>query len=326
MPGVLPRLNSLFFGGFQYIPYFIAMVYNVVRLLPAGHPYLNPANIGRFGLRHVIAEAANNLVFKWKNIDQFLLFFIVLAGLAVLTVQIAVLVVSLVFFPAAMAMPTNWLGFFVVANPEQDLAYILLDLIFGVPNPTGVGGSFFASCVGTAALCENTLGAGVLDTDLSSAGLGGLQAELGPLSSNMYLAFPFPYHVGLHKLFAVYSDGLLVVAVIVACYFIATVVAETAQSGVPMGRRYNKFWAPIRFVVAFGLLVPLTVGINSSQYLVLYAAKFGSAFATNGWYYFNDTITESFLGDVQNLVSTPNVPDAGAFTQFMFISREALEP
>lgn len=330
MPRFVPRMRALAFDGFHYVPYFIALVYSIVRLLPAGHPYLNPANVGRFGLRHVIAEAANNLVFNRKNIDQIFLFSIVLVGLVVLVVQLALLVVSLIFFPA-MAMPTNWSGFFLVGgtpagtpNParEQDLAFILLDLVFGVPYPgSGFTGGFFESCVGTATLCEGTTGNGVTDTSLASVGLGAVQSQLGPFSSGMYTQFPFPYHVGLHKLFAVYSNGILVVAVVIASYFVATVVAETAQSGVPMGRRYNKFWAPIRFVVAFGLLVPFTVGLNSSQYLVLEAAKLGSGFATNGWTMFNDTLTTTYLGEAQNLVSTPNVPEPGALTQFMYVAR-----
>ena len=327
MPGVMIRLNSLLFQGFRYIPYFIALVYSIVRLLPAGHPYLNPANIGRYGIRHVIAAAANSLVLNIRNIDQILLFIVVLLGLIMLFVQIAILGISLVFYPA-MAM-TNWNDFFLVGptpagttNPQraQDLAYILLDLVFGVPYPSiGVGGGFFESCVGLAVPCQNSFGLGITDT---TTVLGvAVDSTLGPLSSGMFTLFPFPYHDGLHKLFAVYSQGILVVAVMVGLYFTITVIAETAQSGVPFGRRYNKIWAPIRIVVAFGLLVPLTVGLNSSQYLVLSAAKYGSAFATNGWARFNTDLTVNYLGVAQRLISTPNSPEIGAFTQFMFTSR-----
>ena len=65
----------------------MALVYHAVRLLPANHPYLNADNIGRFGIRHVIAEAANNLVISSKNIDQIILFATILIGLCMVFIQ-----------------------------------------------------------------------------------------------------------------------------------------------------------------------------------------------------------------------------------------------
>lgn len=326
LPGLMSRVNALLFEGFHYVPYFIALVYYIVRLLPAGHPYINPVNIGRFGIRHVIAEAANNLVLNFRNIDQVLLFLVVLVGMVMLFVQIAILGISLVFYPA-MAM-SNWNDFFVVGptppgvsnvQRAQDLAYIMLDLVFGVPYPDPLVGGGFESCVGLNVPCQNSYGLPITDT---TTGLGaGFDSRLGPLSSNAFQSFPFAYHAGLHRLFGVYSQGVLIVAVMVASYFVATVIAETAQSGMPFGRRYNKIWAPIRFVVAFGLLVPLGIGLNSSQYLVLAAAKYGSAFATNGWAHFNTDLNVNYLGAAQRLVSTPNVPEIAALPQFMFTAR-----
>jgi conjugal transfer/type IV secretion protein DotA/TraY len=66
-------------------------------------------------------------------------------------------------------------------------------------------------------------------------------------------------------------------------YFAIVVVAETAQTGTPFGKRFNSLWAPLRLVMAFGLLIPISYGLNSGQYIVLYAAKYGANFATNGW-------------------------------------------
>ncbi len=88
MPEIMPRVNSLVFGGFGYIPFFIAAVYQMVGLLPKNHPYLMHKNIGRFGIRHVIAEAANNITFSVKNIDQIVLFIAVLAGMIIFSIQI----------------------------------------------------------------------------------------------------------------------------------------------------------------------------------------------------------------------------------------------
>ena len=62
LPGIGVRLRGLFMTGFQHIPYFMALVYQAVRLLPPGHPYGRSENIGKFGIGDVVAQAANNLV------------------------------------------------------------------------------------------------------------------------------------------------------------------------------------------------------------------------------------------------------------------------
>ncbi len=68
--------------------------------------------------------------------------------------------------------------------------------------------------------------------------------------------------------------------------------------------------------------MPLAIGLNSSQYIVLYAAKYGSAFASNGWRYFNDTLTDRYLSDGgQRLASVPNVPELKTLLQFMYVAQ-----
>ncbi len=324
MPEVGTRLHSLFMGSFNYIPFFIATVYNMVGLLPQNHPYINPANMGRYGIRHVVFEASQNIKFSIKNIDQIILFIAVLIGLAIFLIQLISLGAFLFFQPALASIPTNWSGFFTIANDgyrAQDLASMMLDMVFGVPHPSINDMGFFESCIGSATPCQSNFG-NVVDADLGLTSVpSDIAAQLGPLSSSAYTQFPFPYHLGIHRLFQVYSNGLLIIAVIIASYFVVTILAETAQTGTPFGKRFNKTWAPIRIVVAFGLLMPLTIGLNSSQYIVLYAAKFGSAFASNGWRMFNDTLTSSYLGDPQNLITVPNTPDLGYLTKFMYVAR-----
>ena len=331
MPEITGRAKSLFMGGLGYVPFFIATVYQMVGLLPRNHPYIKQSNIGRFGVHHVVAEAANNVQFSLKHIDQIILFAAVLVGLVIFVLQFVALAVMFSLQPATAAMPTNFGGFFTLtgAAERQDLAYMMLDMVFGVPLPGGVSGGghaggFFESCISMAALCQDNFGVDVTGMGgATGAVLGGVPvAQFSPLAPAAYLAFPFPYHDGLHQLFAVYSNGLLVIAVGITSYFIVTILAETAQSGTPFGRRFNKTWAPIRIVMAFGLLIPLSVGLNSSQYLVLYAAKYGSAFASNGWNYFNDTLTTSYLGDDgQRLVAHPNPPDTSSLVQLLFVAK-----
>jgi len=340
LPEVMPRLRTLMFGGFGFVPFFIAVVYQMVGLLPRNHPYIMQKNIGRFGVRHVLAEAAGNVTFSLKNIDRIVLYVAVLAGIVIFTIQLLALC-SIFILQPAVALPTTWTGFFSVPIGARyhDIAYMMLDMVFGVPHPslTNMGGTsvgFFESCVGSMIPCAasnatinlatgNVLTGVIQATDTTHLGTftGAMAEQMSPLTPGAYSNFPFPFHVGLHKIFGFYSSGLLIIAMIMTMYFAVTVVGETTQTGTPFGKRFNKTWAPLRIVIAFGLLVPLTVGLNSAQYIVLYSAKYGSAFATNGWNYFNRTLTTSYTGSNQSLVSMPNIPDMNELTQFMFAAR-----
>jgi conjugal transfer/type IV secretion protein DotA/TraY len=126
------------------------------------------------------------------------------------------------------------------------------------------------------------------------------------------------FHEALHGIFQLYSIGLLVVAVIILCYYVFAVVAETAETGVPFGKRYNKVWAPIRLVMGIGLLIPIGYGLNSAQWITLYSAKFGSDFASRGWEVFSDRMNREFLRNPGERVGTPRTPDVTAFVSFMF--------
>ena len=311
LPGFKSRFSELFGTGFSHVAYFMALVYGAVRLLPNNHPYLNTQNIGEYGIRHVIAEAANNLEVSKKNADKILVFICMLFGVVLLGLQIILLVFGLIAQPALAAMPTDLAGFFITTNPEQDLAHIFLDMVFGIPD-------IFDSCVQTGVACTNILGNNIT----RAAGAPGTDWGYEPG------AFPFPIHDGLHVMFQTYNIGLTVIAVFISIYFLATIAIETAQTGTPMGKRFNKVWAPVRFVVAFGLLFPLPQGINSAQYIVLYAAKFGSGFATNGWIIFNDTLgagAENLLAadvaDATENIVTPNIPEMGTLIQFIYTAK-----
>ena len=316
LPQIKPRITQLFGKGFQYIPYFIALVYEAVRLLPSNHPYLNVQNIGRYGVTHVIAEAANNLVLSRKNLDQIVTFILILLAMVLVVLQIVMMAGALFIQPGfsatAMAFPQNFNEFFVTGalsgsgNGQQDIAYILLDMVFGVPE-------MFKSCVAeTGVACLDGKGNPIL--------INSRVPEIAGHNYEDFADWPYPVHEGLHKLFEVYSYGLLIIAMMIIIYFMITVVAETAQTGTAFGKRFNKVWAPIRIVVAIGLLVPLSQGMNSAQYLVLYAAKYGSGFASNGWAYFNSTFSDHYYKDVQKLISTPNLPEVGVLVQFFNVA------
>ena len=269
LPQVFPRFNHLVSGGFAWLAYLIAHIYYAVRLLPVSHPYLRPENKGRYGIRHVIAAAANNLRFEIKYIDQLLIFAIIVVGFVLLISQI-LLVIAGFIFTQANAAP----GLFETVNHESDAAFMLLDFVFGVPG-------FFESC----ALGSPDTG---VATIAPCTGAGGTPP---PAFGD---APVFAYHEGLHSLLEFYSWSLLFVGILILLYFIVIIIAETASTGVPFGARFNTAWGPIRLLVAIGLLIPIAYGLNSAQYLTLAIAKLGSGLATNAWFGYNDTVAAAY--------------------------------
>jgi hypothetical protein len=292
MPGVIPRLNALLTSGFGQIAYLMAFVYNMVRLIPDGHPYLNSRNIGQFGIRHVIAAAANRLIVNRKNIDQIVVFTLLLVGTVLLGLMLALLLVTLMFKTAHAANPA-FASMFITPQPANDIAFMLLDQVFGIP-------LFFNSCVAQNVACFP--------------------------GQTPAAAFPWAFHLALQELFKFYSSGILVIGALIVLYYIIVVVVETAASGSPFGQRFKNMWVPVRLVVAVGLLIPLNYGYNSAQYITFGAAKFGSGLATNAWNVYNKTISDTAgaaganpTGERESLVALPNSPDASTFLQMMSI-------
>jgi len=94
----------------------------------------------------------------------------------------------------------------------------------------------------------------------------------------------------LHSMLGFYSTAMMLIAVVIVCYYVVTIAGESAQTGQAFGKRFNSLWAPVRLVLALGLLVPLGNGLNSAQYLTLYVAKAGSSLATNAWNQFSTAL------------------------------------
>lgn len=311
LPGLIPRAWAILTSGFAHTSYTIALIYHALGLLPPGHPYVMPENFGRFGIRHVIAAAANNLVFSRRNIDQIIIFFTVLGGMALLIAQFVLLIIAVMAQqPALAATAVTAASMFSMdsafghgsdgaldALGSQDIAFIIMDRVFGVEG-------IFNSCISLEAICR-----GMDDQALPAYG-----------------TYPKPFHIALHTMLRFYSMGIFVVGVFIILYFLIAAVAETAASGSPFGQRFNKTWAPVRLILFFALLVPLNIdgrnaGLNAAQLLTFATAKIGSNFATNAWGRFNGVLTTTYLGEVENLIATPNVPELSAIVKFMFVAK-----
>ena len=238
------------------------------------------------------AEAWRTIVHGRRQIDQVLIFAIVMLGIGILFLQFC-FVGMMLFTQAGHAAGLPVGGFFTTVNPTEDLAFILMDSVFGLPD-------FFGSCVAQA-----------------------LECFVNNPTPQPAMDYPLPYHYGFRAMLQVYSIGLLVIAMIIFCYFAVTILLETAESGTPFGKRFNHVWAPVRMVMALALLIPIANGLNAAQYLVMYAAKWGSGFATNGWTLFLQDATGAaggtLLGDAQSLVAIPNAPPVNTFLEFATI-------
>lgn len=279
MPGLIPRIREFVESGFSHLSFFMAHVYRGVRLLPAHHPYLSPHNMGRYSVWNVIGEARRNLVVKWENIDQVLVFSALFVGVVLMFLQFGAFLLTMVM-PGAWAaspyMPYNWTWsqFFVTTTPANDIAFMTLDRVFGLP--------------------------GIYNSSV---------AMTGP--------FPNAFQTGLQDLFSYYSLGVFAIGIVIIIYYVITIIGETAQTGTPFGRRYNHAWVPVRLMLAIALLAPIWMGMNIAQLGTLRVAKWGSSMATNGWILFNERLlnpgSASAIGATTSTVAGTNIAGAAVW-------------
>lgn len=324
LPRILPRLYDIRFR-FAFVAQLMAYLYAWIGLLPQYHPYLTPANTGTYSVRQVMIEAARHLKFSLKHIDQIIMYAILTGGFFLLLIQFFTMFAFLLL-GIAHAQTANTgmplVGIFTTPFPQNDIAFMLLDRVFGVPG-------MFNSCIAlTNVTCESA-------------------------TPNMVVpepsTFPDSFQIGLQSLFAYYSMGALVVGGFIVCYFIGVVILESVQTGVPFGKRFASAYAPIRLCLAVLALVPIPMGTsagminsyNAAQYLTLYIAKLGSGFGTNGWNVFNNYFVIGGVGvtsqdeySVLNpgartngnatpssaTVARPQVTDVDPLLQFVFLA------
>ncbi|MEM6780737.1 MAG: hypothetical protein AAF569_02620 [Pseudomonadota bacterium] len=270
LPEFGSRISQLVGSGFGNLAYLMAYIYNTAGILPNNHEYLRASSIGKFGIRHVIAEASQHVKFDRYHIDQVLIFCAILIGIVLLGLQFIVLFFSIITNPA-LAGGGWYTSFFETPFPQDDVAFRMMTLVFGV--------DMFGGALATQ-----------------------------------------PIHVALYALFEFYSLGMLVVGTFIILYFATTIISETANTGVPFGKRFSHAWVPIRLIVFFGLLIPLPDGLNGAQWITLSVAKYGSSMATNGWIRFNVVINNP-LGETGTLVGTPNTPEVSHIPAFMMLAK-----
>lgn len=289
LPGLVPRISGLFLSGFGALPWYMALIMAMVRLLPADHPYLQRRFFGTYGVRHVLAAGAHHLTWSWKHADQILVYLAILSGTVIIFLYIA----SLIFFALTSPAFAGQFGLsvnnlFLTEDPSNDIAFIMMDRTLGIPG-------LFNSEVTTNA------------------------AEYGP--------FPNVTQVALHGLFGFYNAALFLIAIVIFLFMVIEVVLETTVTGKPFGQRFQNVWVPFRVVAALGLMIPITYGFSSAQWITLYVAKMGSGLATNAWIVYNTATGNNPTGSVgTNLVSKPGLPEKeyGDLTRQLLLIRSCM--
>lgn len=290
LPGIIPRIREMARTPFSFLAVMFAMTFDMAKLLPRYHPYLRPDAYGTFGMLDVLRTARAHLIFDRQHLDQVLIYFAIVAGWITFIVLFVIAAAYGVMTPANAQMATSVPGlmgeiyqYTATPRPEKDVALMLLDRTLGVTGDTS-SGSFFGS--GVPGMCPG----------------GELGASMGACTPS---AFPTPFHQAMHGLLGFYSWAVFCFAALFLMYIVATIVMEVSIKGTPFGARMNSFWTPIRLVAAIGMLVPLAPhNLNSAQYIVLYTAKIGSAFATNGWLYYNQFLKTAMGTDFHNPMGT----------------------
>ncbi len=140
LPGFIPQIKEISRSGFGYLAFLMALVYQSVRILPANHPYVNPVNIGRFGFRHVIFQARDNITFNRQNIDQVIVFGAVLMAVLLIILQLLSLIFLILNNTAWAAVDAGIdLNMFTRTNAQMqtDISFRMLREVFGVTDVYG---------------------------------------------------------------------------------------------------------------------------------------------------------------------------------------------
>ncbi len=222
----------------------IAYLFALNGLFPKDHPAIQPRATRSLRLMDVLSVGWENLVFKKENMIQIIVYFSVVGTLFLTLLLVLSFFSSLLVGTAHAAESTSM---FTPPDKDQDLLHNILMYLFKGK-----------------------------DLTIQASDASGSATWVNPPS-------PTALRQALYTTLAYFSTAVLVFAGLILMYHLVVMIAETAHSGVPMGRNANQVWAPIRLVFAIGLLVPISGGLNTGQYLAVQVADWGAGLASNVW-------------------------------------------
>ena len=287
MPGIFPRLKDILFSGFGPVTQLIAVICFMAGLLPKNHPCFSKEKGSQYGLVKILAAAADTIEFKWKNIDKIIVFGLIVCGTVMMWLFIAGVIF---FFVSSPSFATGFTGVFQTIYPEDDVAFMMLDKVLGVP---GV----YNSSISMAAGFPEPFHVGLHEL-----------FRFYSLGIFVIALVIFLYHV-IHWVFEITQTGK------VTEHLSDEVMAPYADSP-----STGFSWLPFRFVMAFGLLLPFGDGFNSAQWITMYTAKYGSGLATNTWINFNSQTGDTPLGEEnKRLIAKPPSFDNTGLIKSLFM-------
>jgi len=119
----------------------------------------------------------------------------------------------------------------------------------------------------------------------------------------------------LRSMLAVFSQAMLIFGSFILLYHIINMVVKAAWEGKAL-QGAGEIWAPLRLVLAIGMLVPLGQNLNAAQHIVIHIGKMGSALASYAWVQFQNSIDLS-ADSKQNFVTEKDVSDV--FRNMIFV-------
>ncbi len=242
-------------------------------LIPPTHRALNPASPSDARLGEVLALAFENARRPNVRLDQR----IVLGAICVLLVLCTIMAVQTI-------------AGLVLGTAHAALGTIGTAVLCGF---TGMSTSYFeAPCA----------------SDMAQDWIGMLL--LGETTGWFVPQFSsFGMILGLNGMFSTYSVAMMAVAGFLILYNLLAAVAGTASGGKFGGKSMNQVWAPIRLILAIGMMVPIGVGgLNLGQMMVTRVAQMGSGLASNVWLSF----ANGFASKTGAYLITPPLPQVSA--------------
>ncbi|MFA5040524.1 MAG: DotA/TraY family protein [Bdellovibrionales bacterium] len=236
----------------------IASTFAIYKLLPMDYPGLRDLSVP-LSLKQIVRTAWGNVRFTRDRATQAILFFAVM-GIMIFGSLVVLSAIFSFFIGTAQAASCSYSSTGTFAPECNDVAQAWLDFLFN-------GGQLPSSPE-------------MIDSTTKSFGSAS-QADSA-----------FGIQVALQGILGFYSNAILIVAALVLFYHLASMVLETAHTGVPMGKQARQIWAPLRLVMAIGLLVPISGGLNSGQYIVIKVAELGSGLASQTWSLFLSAMTD----------------------------------
>ena len=120
----------------EWFALLLISMFQLLRMIPSDLASTPLKNEEHRTIRGVMAYTANNVKFDLKHCDQIIIYGIVLLGLVLLIVQFALLA----FVLSTNLAHAQFMGFFAPpagADISNDIAFSMLDQVFGVPNLYG---------------------------------------------------------------------------------------------------------------------------------------------------------------------------------------------